>query len=101
MVLITANREAFDGFEFDRGGYELVSLSDCVWDAPKGFPFKPVLSVVYGAELKPLFRDILEVPNATFAEARRFLVELREDKSTAMADVSEVYLFMQNHYSEE
>jgi hypothetical protein len=101
MMLIAANREAFNGFEFGFEDGELESMSDCVWDAPKGFPFKPVLSVVYGAELEPLFRDILEVPNATLAEARRFLEKLREDKSTAMADVIEVYLFMQNHYSNE
>jgi hypothetical protein len=96
-MLIAANREAFKGAFIKVGDGEIKPLVDCVWDAPKGFPSKPILSVVYGAELKPLFRDILDVPNATSAQARVFLTELREDESTALTDAIEVYLFLQDH----
>jgi hypothetical protein len=101
MMLTAANREAFDGSPINLGDGEIEDLSDCVWDAPKGFPSKPVLSIIYGAELEPLFRDILDVPNTTSAEAHVFLAKLRGVKSTALADVIEVYLFLQAHYPNE
>ncbi|KAF2276420.1 uncharacterized protein EI97DRAFT_458354 [Westerdykella ornata] len=72
-------------------------LKSCVWHGPKGFSSKPALQPVYGHELDRLFREILEVPNVTGAEAREYLQQLRDDKSTTMADVTEVYVFLQKH----
>ena len=61
---------------------------------------KPALRPVYGHELNRLFVEILKVPNATGAEVEEFLGELRDDKSTTTADVTEVYVFLQQ-YSEK
>jgi hypothetical protein len=100
-MLITANREAFDNSIVNLGDRKFDDLRECVWDAPKGFPSKPVLRLVYGPKLEPLFRDILEVDNVSSAEACRFLEKLQGDESTTMADAIEVYLFLQDHYPNE
>lgn len=100
-MLIAINRKAFNDSCINIGNKGCDQLKKCVWDAPKGFPFKPVLRLVYGPELEPLFRDILEVPNVTSAEACKFLKHLQDDKSTTMADVIDVYVFLQNHHPNE
>jgi hypothetical protein len=43
----------------------------------------------------------LEVPNLTSAKACGYLEELQEDDSTVMADVIDVYLYLQDHYLDE
>jgi hypothetical protein len=101
MILITTNREAFGEILITLEDGECEDLSVCVWDAPKGFLSEPVLCALYGAELEPLFRDILEVPNLTSAKACGYLEELQEDDSTVMADVIDVYLYLQDHYLDE
>ncbi|OKL55903.1 hypothetical protein UA08_08808 [Talaromyces atroroseus] len=70
---------------------------NCVWQGPEGFSSKPALCPVYGYELNRLFREILKVPNATSADVKEYLEQLRHDKSTTMADVTEVYVYLQNH----
>jgi hypothetical protein len=101
MMLIAANSEAFDDLHISLGNRKFAQLRECFWDAPKGFPSKPVLRLVYGTGLEPLFRDILKVPNVTSAEARRYLKKLQGDKATALEDAIEVYLFLQDHYPNE
>lgn len=71
-------------------------LRSCVWRAPKGFSAKPTLRPVYGPELDRLFKTILKVSDATGAEALEYLEQLRGKKSTSMADVTEVYVYLQN-----
>ncbi|KAK8912646.1 hypothetical protein VCV18_012325 [Metarhizium anisopliae] len=88
-------------------GNELVNLPDdkyellrsCVWNGPKGFTSKPALCPVYGHGLDRLFREILQVPNATCAEALEHLKTLRNDTSTVMAEVVDVYVFLQMHHA--
>src|SRR3954463_12416998 len=97
-MLIVVDREAFDGHyvRLQDNGIEL--LGECVWDGPKGFPCKPVLLSLYGRELDRLFQDILNVPNATGAEVQEYLEQLRKDDSTTITDVTEVYVYIQDHY---
>ncbi|KAH8697486.1 putative heterokaryon incompatibility protein [Talaromyces proteolyticus] len=90
-------KEAFGNHlvNLPNGKYEC--LESCVWQGPKGFSSKPALRPVYGHELDRLFREILEVPNATSAEVQEYLEQLGHDRSTTMADVTELYVFLQNH----
>lgn len=96
-MLTVVNRKAFGNAFVDLPNYEYERLKSCVWHGPKGFSSKPVLHPVYGHELDRLFREILKVPNATSAEAQEYLEQLRDDESTTMADVAEVYVFLQKH----
>jgi hypothetical protein len=96
-MLTVVNRKAFGNAFVNLPNYEYERLKSCVWHGPKGFSSKPVLHPVYGHELDRLFREILKVPNATSAEAQEYLEQLRDDKSTTMADVAEVYVFLQKY----
>lgn len=96
-MLTTINRKAFGNPFVNLPNCKYELLERCVWQGPKGFSSKPVLRPVYGHELDRLFREILEVPNATSAEVQEFLEQLRHDKSTTMADVTEVYIYLQNY----
>ncbi|KAF1960437.1 putative heterokaryon incompatibility protein [Byssothecium circinans] len=93
------NRKAFGNVFVNLPKYKYDLLKNCVWHGPKGFSSKPALRPVYGHELDRLFREILKVPNATSTEARECLEQLRDDKSTTMADVTEVYVFLQKHHA--
>jgi hypothetical protein len=60
MTLIVVNREAFDDSNIIlRSGHGDL-LSECFWDAPKGFLSKSVLRSVHCPELEPLFQGILK-----------------------------------------
>lgn len=96
-MLTVINRKAFGDAFVKLPNHKCERLKSCVWHGPKGFSSKPVLRSVYGHELYRLFREILKVPNATSAEAREYLEQLRGDRSTTMADVTEVYVFLQKH----
>lgn len=52
---------------------------------------------MYGHELDRLFGQILGIRNATAAEALECLKQLKIDSSTTMIDVTEVYIFIQEH----
>jgi hypothetical protein len=95
-MMIFVYRNAFRGHCLNLPNREVTRLESCVWHAPKGFS-KPTLCAVYGPELRRLFRDTLEVPNATSTEALEFLAQLRRKKSTTIADVAQVYVFLQEH----
>lgn len=97
MKLTVVNRKAFGNPLVDLLNYDHERLKSCVWHGPKGFLSKPALLPVYGHELDRLFRGILKVPNVTSAEAREYLELLEDDESTTMADVTEVYVFLQKH----
>ncbi|KID97303.1 ATPase-like, ATP-binding domain protein, partial [Metarhizium majus ARSEF 297] len=79
---------------------EYKRLRSCVWHGPKDFLSKPALYPVYGHGLDRLFRDILEVPDATCAETLEYLETLRNNESTTMADVAEAYVFLQNYHAD-
>lgn len=96
-MLTATNRNAVgnNSVNLPKGGIQC--LRNCVWQGPKGFSSKPALYPVYGRELNRLFQDILGVPNATSAEVGKYLEQLMNDESTTMADVTEVYVYLQNH----
>jgi hypothetical protein len=96
-MLTVINRKAFGSSFVNLPNREYEWLDSCVWQGPKGFSSKPALRPGYGHELDRLFRQILKVPNATSAEVQEYLEQLRHDESTTMADVTEVYVFLQNH----
>jgi hypothetical protein len=96
-MLTVINRKAFGNPLVNLPNRKYEMLKSCVWQGPKGFSSKPALCPVYGRELDRLFREILKVPNATSAEVQEYLEQLRHDRSTTMADVTEVYVFLQNH----
>lgn len=96
-MLTVINRNAFGNAFVDLPNYEYERLKSCVWHGPKGFSSKKALQPVYGHELGPLFQEILKVPTVTGAEAREYLEHLRDDKLTTMADVTEVYVFIQKY----
>ncbi|USP80364.1 uncharacterized protein yc1106_07638 [Curvularia clavata] len=73
-------------------------LTSCVWIAPKGFSSKPALFPIYGNELNRFFVDILGVPNVTSVEAQEYLEKLKGDLSTTLAQVMEVYVFLQTYH---
>jgi hypothetical protein len=98
-MLTIINRTAFHNHIINLN-HNCRFLDSCVWQGPKGFSSKPALCPAYGHELSRLFREILKVPNATSAEVQEYLEQLRHDKSTTMADVTEVYVFLQNHYTD-
>jgi hypothetical protein len=74
-------------------------LENCVWHGPKGFSIKSALGPIYGHELDRLFRGILKVPNATSGEMYELLMHLKDDESTTIANVTDVYVFLQGHCS--
>ncbi|KAH7130730.1 putative heterokaryon incompatibility protein [Dendryphion nanum] len=92
-------RNAFgnDYINFPNGKHH--HLKKCVWNGLKGFSSKPALRPVYGDELSSFFQKILQVPDATCAEALTSLKQLKDDKSTTIEDVCEVYVFIQEHYT--
>lgn len=96
-MLTNVNRKAFGNHIINllNGKYEYLDY--CVWHGPKGFSSKPVLRQIYGDGLDRLFREILKIPNATSAEAQEYLEHLRNNASTTMEDVTEVYVFLQDH----
>jgi hypothetical protein len=96
-MMVAAHGKAFDDFHVNLGKRKFVNLRNCVWDAPTGFLSKVILRLVYGPGLEPLFRDVLKVSNVTSAEARRFLGQFQDDKSTTRVDAIEVYLVLENH----
>lgn len=96
-MLTVVNRKAFGNAFVNLPNYGYERLKSCVWHGPKGFSSKPTLRPVYGHELDRLFHEILKIPNATSAEAREYLEQLRDDESTTIADVAEVYVFLQKH----
>jgi hypothetical protein len=96
-MLTVINRKAFGNALINFPNDQQEHLKNCVWHGPKGFSYKPALRAAYGHELDRFFRKILKVPNATSAEAGEYLKELRNSKSTAMADVAEVYVFLQDY----
>lgn len=96
-MLTVVNRNAFGNAFVALPDHKYERLKSCVWHGPTGFSSKPVLHPVYGRELDRLFREILKVPNVTSAEAQEYLEQLRDDESTTMADVAEVYVFIQKH----
>lgn len=98
-MLTVINRKAFGKAYVNLLNGKFRDLKSCVWHGPKGFSSKPALHPVYSHELDRLFREILKVPNTTIAEAREYLEQLKDDKSTTMADVTEVYVFLQKHYT--
>jgi hypothetical protein len=100
-MLTVVNRKAFDTACVKFPNCEIYRLESCVWDARKGFLSKPVLYPVYGDKLSELFQSILKVPNATSAEAREHLEQLRDDDSTTMADATEVYVFLQKYHADK
>ncbi|EFZ02032.1 hypothetical protein MAA_01614 [Metarhizium robertsii ARSEF 23] len=79
---------------------EYKRLRSCVWHGPKDLLSKPALYPVYGHGLDRLFREILEVPDATCAETLEYLETLRNNESTTMADVAEAYVFLQNYHAD-
>lgn len=96
-MLTVINRNAFCNHVVNISNGNYKRLDNCIWQGPKGFSSKPALCPVYGHELDRLFQEILKAPNATSAEVQKYLQRLRHDKSTTMADVTEVYVFLQNH----
>lgn len=96
-MLTVINRNAFEYHFVNLPNRKYKFLESCIWQGPKGFSSKPALRPVYGHELDRLFREILKVPNATSAEIQEYLEQLRHDESSTMADVIEVYVFLQNH----
>jgi hypothetical protein len=97
-VLTVITRKAFRNRVINLPEHNKMRLSSCVWQGPKGFSSKPTLRPVYGPELDRLFQKILKVPDATGAEALEYLEQLRGKKSTSMADVTEVYIYLQNNH---
>lgn len=95
-MLTAATRKAFKKHVIILPKDIHTHLESCVWQAPKGFSAKPTLRSVYGPELDRLFKTILKVSDATGAEALEYLEQLRGEKSTSMADVTEIYVYLQN-----
>lgn len=95
--MLTVLRKAFGNGDVNLPNDDFKRLKSCVWHGPKGFSSKPALYPVYGHGLEKLFREILKVPNATSEEALEYLETLRNDGSTSMADVAEVYEFLQKY----
>ncbi|KAH7305596.1 putative heterokaryon incompatibility protein [Stachybotrys elegans] len=91
-------RKAFGNCFIDLSSDKYARLKSCVWYGPKGLSSKPALSQVYGNGLTRLFREILDVPNATRAEAEEHLERLRNGVFTTMKEVAEVYSFLQEHH---
>lgn len=96
-MLTIINRNAFGDAVINLPNENYKDLKNCVWYGPEGYSSKPALRPVYGDALDRLFRVILKVPNATSTDARKYLGQLRNDLSTKMADVVEVYVFLQTH----
>lgn len=100
-MLAAINRIAFLNHTINLPNHNSRFLGECIWLGPKGFSSKPALCSIYGHELDRLFRDILKVPNATSAEALKYLEELKHGESTTITDVAEVYVFLQEHYADK
>lgn len=96
-MLTVVNRKAFGDAFVNLANDEHKLLSRCVWNGPQGIASKPALCPIYGHELSPLFRDVLEISNTTSAQARAHLEQLKDDESTTMADVAEVYVFLHKY----
>lgn len=73
-------------------------LKNCVWHGPRGFSRKPALYSVYGHQLHRLFQEILQIPTVTSAEALEYLEYLKGENLTTLADVVEVYVFLQTFH---
>lgn len=99
IVLTSVNRKAFENALVPGLDSQYMHLKSCVWHAPKGFSSQPVLQPIYGRGLYRLFREILKVPNLTNGEAWVYLRQLRDDQSTTMADVAEIYVYLQDNYA--
>lgn len=97
-MLTVIARKAFGNHFINLPEHNSTRLISCVWQGPKGFSSKPTLRPVYGSELDRLFQKILKVPDATAIEALEYLEQLRGKRSTSMADVTEVYVYLQKYY---
>jgi hypothetical protein len=96
-MLTVINRKAFGSAIINLPNKKFRYLTSCVWHGPKGLSSKRVLHSVYGYKLERLFRKILNVPNATSSEAREYLEQLRNNATTTMGEVAEVYVFLQKY----
>jgi hypothetical protein len=97
-VLTVITRKAFGNRFINLGEHNYTRLRSCFWQGPKGFSSKPTLRPVYGPELDRLFQMILKVSDATGAEALEYLEQLRGKTSTSMADVTEIYVYLQKYH---
>ena len=96
-ILTIIDRKAFSSADINLPNSDFKQLESCVWHGPEGFSSKPALYLTYGNELDRLFREILKIPNATSSDALEYLEQLKDDDSTTMTDVAEVYVFIRKH----
>lgn len=97
MMLNGQNRAAFRDASIVLPDNRSMSHTSCVWRGFRGPTSKPSLYNIYGDELRLFFCEMLGVKNATAAEALAKLQELRMNKTTTLADVVEIYLYVQDH----
>lgn len=101
MIMLTVtNRMAFKTASIALLYSDVEGLESCVWHGPKDSLVKPALWPVYGDELDRLFRKILRVPNATSIDALEHMDQLRSDDSTTIADVTDIYVFLQKYHAD-
>jgi hypothetical protein len=75
-------------------------LEDCVWSGPRGFSSKPALLPVYGRKLARLFQQILKISDVTVAEALEYFKQLKDIKTTTIADVIDTYVFLHENFTD-
>jgi hypothetical protein len=78
----------------------VVGLEDCVWSGPRGFSSKSALLPVYGRKLARLFQQILKIPDVTVAEALEYFKQLKDIKTTTIADVIDTYVFLHENFTD-